>query len=234
MDESCQPMVSDRGNTMRDQLKRLVAETSLWTGANAVAVGAAMIGAYLLSGAAFGTGVLSVGLVLAALTLSLTWGSWVSLNWTRSHGLRAAQKAVTLFPGFLLMGTGAFGFYVGFGSLIFWGLLTISAFGTLASAVLLWRYFPRYEADITKTGLASGFLLYPFLTVFGAGVIGALWWWYLAEPVHTDWRNLFQLSTVFVSVLAVELCTTIVPAAMAMVCHQLNALGDRTETTQRD
>lgn len=212
---------------MSHHLKRLLGESALWIGANVLTTGAAILVAGTLSPAACGGATLCFGLFLLAAVCSISWGSWISLTFARSRGLRIGMKAVTLIPGLLLLGFGTFGMYTRLGSMFFWIALVLSAIGTLVTAVLLWREHPRQAASLGTTRLANGFLVYPFLTVTGSTAVISLWWWYLSQPMQADWRNLFQISTVLITVLAIELCTTVIPAGVSMLCSRVNTLREQ-------
>jgi hypothetical protein len=211
---------------MSRHLKQLLGESALWVGANALTTGVAILVAGALSPAACGGGPMCMSLFLLAAICSISWGSWISLTFAQSRGLRIGMKAVTLVPGLLLLGFGALGVYTRLGSMFFWIALVLSAVGTLATAVLLWREHPREAASLSTTRLANGFLVYPFLTVLASTAVVSLWWWYLSQPMEADWRNLFQISTVLITVLAIELCTTVVPAGISLLCSRVNRMRE--------
>ena len=217
------------GHTLMSQhLKQLLGESALWIGANALTTGVAILVAGALSPAACGGSTLCFSLFLFAAVCSISWGSWISLSFAKSRGLRWGMKAVTLVPGLLLLGFGALGVYTRLGSMFFWFALVLSAVGTLATAVLLWREHPREAASLSTTRLANGFLVYPFLTVLGSSAVLSAWWWYLSQPMQADWRNLFQISTVLITVLAIELCTTVIPAGVSMLCSRVNLMREQS------
>ena len=205
---------------MRDQLKRLLSESAVWMAANLVSTGVALAVAYAIAAVgAGGQAALVVALAIAG-GISLTWGSWISLVWTRSRPLRAAMKGITLIPGLVLLGAGGFGFYVGLGSILWWLVLIASAVGTLASSVLLWQQMPRAAARRSPDNMAVGFIVYPVLTALGAAVVGWLWFSFISEPLLADWRELLNMATVVVTVLAVELTTTALPASFSMMASR--------------
>ena len=209
---------------MRDHIKRVVKESALWMAANGATTGIALLATYLLvSMTTKGPVVLTTLLGIAGL-VSLTWGSWISLSWTRSLGLRAGMKGITLVPGLLLLTSAGVGFYVGVGSTLAWLVVILSAIGTLAVTVLLWRYMPRASAQTSKESLAMGFLFYPLATSLAASVIGWMWLYFISNPFNSDWRSLISMATVMVTVLAVELATTALPAGFSMVCSQTSTL----------
>lgn len=212
---------------MGSRVKRTLSEGALWMGANVVSTAVALLLTYLGVQFIGGGGVVVASALTVTGVISLTWGSWISLSWTRTVGLRAAMKGITLVPGMLLLAAAGAGFYIGLGSLLAWIALLASAIGTLAVTTLLWRYMPRASAQRSTQNLALGFVLYPLATTLGSGAIGWLWLWFVTDSIHTDWRALLSFATVMVTILAVELASTIIPAAFSMVCCQASALFDR-------
>jgi hypothetical protein len=210
---------------MRDRLKGFAADAATWFGANLVCSAAALIVTYLTVTTSGGGRLVLAPLLGAAGLLSLTWGSWISLTWTRNRPLRVAMKAITLIPGSLLLALAGIGIYSGFGSLFTWLLLMGSAIGTCAVAVMLWRRFPYATASRTNERLAFGFFVYPAVTALGAAAIFGIWFAFAQDPFSTAIHQRFDLGFGFISyitsvvtALAVELTTTVIPAATSMVC----------------
>lgn len=212
---------------MGSRVKRMLAEGALWMAANLVSTSAALLATYLGLNLIGGGGVVLAGSLAVAGVVSLTWGSWISLSWTRTIGLRAAMKGITLVPGLLLLTAAGTGFYIGLGSLFAWLALVASAVGTLAVTVLLWDYMPRASAQRSSPTLALGFLVYPIGTTLCAGAVGWLWLWFVTDTVHTDWRALLSFATVMATILAAELVTTVIPAAFSMSCVRASTLFER-------
>jgi hypothetical protein len=209
---------------MRDHIKRVIKESALWMAANGATTGIALLATYLLVSLTTKGPVVLTSLLGIAGLVSVTWGSWISLSWTRSLGLRAGMKGITLVPGLLLLTSAGVGFYVGIGSTLAWLALILSAIGTLTVTVLLWRYMPRASAQTSRENLAMGFLFYPIATSLTASAVGWMWLYFLTNPFHSDWRSLISMATVMVTVLAVELVTTALPAGFSMVCSQASTL----------
>lgn len=209
---------------MGSRIKRIAKESALWMTANVVCTAAALVSTYFALQLTSGGGALLASFLAVAGAVSLTWGSWISLSWTRSISLRAAMKGVTLVPGLLLLTAAGTGLYVGLGSLFAWLALVGSAVGTLAITVLLWRYVPRASAERSKSTVAFGLVAYPFATSFGSAIVGWLWLWFLTDTIYTDWRGLLSFATLMVTILAVELATTVLPAALSMVCCKTSVL----------
>lgn len=225
---------------MRSALKRLFSESALAVGANLVSMGSALLATYLFVAVVGGRGhAATAGLVTMAAIASTTWGSWIGLSWTRNRALRGGMKAVTLLPGLVLLTISIGGVYVGLGSLLTWLALGISALGTLATAMLLWRELPRTLAGHARSRIAAGFFLFPALTSTGAILVGCLWYRFLfgasadaalqyqrfAETLGWNISGLLSFSTVMLTVLAFELCTTALPALISAACRDVSSRG---------
>lgn len=213
---------------MGSRIKGIFKESALWMTANVVSTGAALLTTYLAVQLTSGGGTLLASFLAVAGAVSLTWGSWISLSWTRSIPLRAAMKGITLVPGLLLLTAAGTGLYIGLGSLFAWLALVGSAIGTLAVSVLLWQYLPRASAKRSTSNVALGLIAYPFATAGGSAMVGWLWLWFLTDNIYTDWRGLLSFATVMVTILAVELASTVLPAALSMVCCQTSALVEES------
>ncbi len=225
---------------MRSSFKRLLSESALSVGANLVSMGSALLATYLFASLLTERGgIATAGLITMAAIVSTTWGSWIGLSWTRNRVLRGGMKAVTLLPGLVLLIVSFGGIYVGLGSLLTWLALGVSALGTLATAVLLWRELPRTLAGHARSRLAAGFVLFPLLTSTGAILVGCLWhrflfgvsshavaqYSYLAETFGWNISGLISFSTVMLTVLAFELCTTTLPALISATCRDVSSRG---------
>jgi len=199
-------------------------ESALWMAANLVCTTAALFTTYIaVQFLAGGSAVLASFLAVAG-AVSLTWGSWISLSWTQSIPLRAAMKGITLVPGLLLLTAAGTGLYIGLGSLLAWLALVGSAVGTLAVSVLLWRSIPRATAEASTSNLLVGLFGYPLATAASSSVVGWLWLWFLTDTIHTDWRGLLSFATVMATILAVELTSTVLPAALSMITTQASGI----------
>lgn len=209
---------------MGSRIKQMFKESALWMAANVVCTAAALLTTYVAVQFLAGGGAVLASFLAVAGAVSLTWGSWISLSWTQSIPLRAAMKGITLVPGLLLLTAAGTGLYIGLGSLLAWLALVGSAIGTLAVSVLLWQYIPRATAQKSTSNLLVGLLAYPFATATTSSVVGWLWLWFLTDTIYTDWRALLSFATIMVTILAVELASTVLPAAFSMVSTQTSAL----------
>ncbi len=218
---------------MGDRLRGFVADSATWIGANLVCSAAALLTTYLAVTLAGGSRVVLAPSLAVAGVVSLTWGSWISLSWTRNRPLRVAMKAITLIPGTLLMSIGGLGLYSGLGPMFTWLLLIASALGTMAVATLLWRELPYTSASRTRQDLAVGFFVYPLATSIGAALVFAILLTFVQSPFETAAHQQFELGLVpmgyIISVttaLAVELATTVIPASVSMFCARAGTPTD--------
>lgn len=213
---------------MKGRIADILSDALLWFVANVVCGATALGGAYLLTEWTVGGGGLTLAsaLVLAG-AVSLTWGSWLALSWTRSRPIRVAQKGVTLIPGLVLMGAGGLGIYTGVGSLVNWMLLIGSSLGTLATAGMLWGRFSRKSARRSVGTIGLGLVVYPPVTAAAAGLVGWLWVWFVTNPPDASWQAMLSFATAAVTILAVELATTVLPAIFGVLSHETAAIWRR-------
>ncbi|MFB6263075.1 MAG: hypothetical protein ABEL76_05540 [Bradymonadaceae bacterium] len=205
---------------MRDSFKQFFLELALWIAASLACTGVALGSTWvLLQLIGSGGPVLTTALFAVPVALTVTWGAWISLNWTRHRLLRGAMKGLTLLPGTVLLIIGGVGVYVGLASKLACIAWLASSVGTLAAAVLLWRSIPRTSATRSSAGLVAGFTLYPLLTSATSAAVGYLWFWFATRPAWDDITLSFALlRTVFLTVLAAELITTALPALFSALC----------------
>ena len=199
-----------------------IAELGLWGVANTLCVGLAMgalYGAHQLIG--FKVYVLSA---LAAVTLvsSLTWGSWATLVWTRSRGLRVLQQAVTILPGVLsVLGAGAL-FYVMPARWLAALVLGVSGIGMIAASVVLAGGVMTKNATPSKLQYATGLLAYPVATLLASSAVSAVWYTFLTNG--SGFKRLVGLPSLMVTALTIAMVTTVIPAGISRGCQQLCAL----------
>lgn len=213
---------------MKGRITDTLADTLLWFVANLLCGGTALGGAWVLTEWTVGGGGLTLAsaLVLAG-TISVTWGSWLALGWTESRPIRVAQKGVTLVPGLVLLGAGGLGIYLGIGSLLSWLLLAASSVGTLAAAALLWGRFSRASAQRSLGNVGFGLLVYPPVTAAAAGLVGWLWVWFVTNPPDITSLGLVNFATATVTILAIELATTVLPAVFGVLAHETTSIWHR-------
>ncbi|MFU8804547.1 MAG: hypothetical protein ACNA8W_12110 [Bradymonadaceae bacterium] len=212
---------------MRQESKKssIWAECLLWTLSSTVLVILAAAGTYI-AGSIFqwGIAVTVVGAMCAGL-FALTWGSWGSLIWSRRRAVRAGIESVTIVPGLLILALGFVGLYVGVGKMYLWLSLIVPSAGTVAVALLLARQSNRLTVG---TGISTrwrhilAWTLFPLITLGAAGLVGYLWLSYVTRPVSADWRSLFNMASFMVSVLAMALITTVIPAMVSRLCCEIS------------
>lgn len=198
---------------MRTTLSRFVTEILLWNAANVLCIllptsAVYFVGRHMLE---WGPGFLSFYLTTTVLA-TLTWGSWAALVWTRSRALRGGMQAMTLLPGVLTMLAGCAGLWVGFGAWWLWAGIIGAGAGTIATAVALVRFFRPLNREPSGSSYLFGFGVYPFVTTALALGVGALWYGFVTGSTFEDWRGLISIATLYVSVLASVLVSTVIPA----------------------
>ena len=201
---------------MKSATYRFLVDILLWNAANVVSmlIPSALvffIGKELLG---WGPGFLSFYLT-ATILATLTWGSWAALVWTRSRPLRGAMQATTLFPGAITIGAGTAGLWIGFGAWYLWAGIIGAGLGMIAAALALVRFFRPVNREPSTASYLFGFGVYPVATSAAALGIGALWYNFVTNPATGDWRGLISIATVYVTILAMALISTIVPATFS-------------------
>lgn len=201
-------------------------ELALWSLANVLCMGVPAALVYAVGSEVMLWGkAQTVTYVIASLLLTATWGSWGTLIWTRSRVLRSVQQGMTLLPGVLTVAAGALLAYTGFGKFLV-GLGMLGAgIGMLVSAVLLTGGLFTANALPNWRQIVYGLTIYPVATsVFGGGVAAA-WHWFVMGGGNQSWRSLFTVATLMVTVMAVSLITTVIPAALSRASRELAARG---------
>jgi hypothetical protein len=212
----------------RQKVLGFTSELGLWLLANLVCMGvpAALVYALGVEGHGMFWGkAQTLSYVVATLLLTSTWGSWGTLIWTRSRPLRAVQQAATMLPGVLTVVAGALLAYTGVGRFMI-GLGVLGAgIGMLVSAVLLTGGLFTANRLPNWRQIVYGLTIYPVATTVFGGGIAAAWRWFVMGNADQSWRSLFTVATLMVTVLAVSLITTIIPAALSRAARELAAHG---------
>lgn len=206
--------------------KRIVAEIALWILANTLSLIVAGGLTYLTlrhflewSPAKTSTA------VTFSLLLSLTWGSWASLVWTKTKALRRIQEVLTLIPGLLLILIGGAGLYFGIlGSRLFWVLWMISGAGVVATPLILLK-LNHNKIGTRKYSIPLGLIAYPIITA----VLSLLIWsvWYSNIRDGGNWRSLFQMATLVTTIIGVALTTTIIPSIISTNLRRVSIFLER-------
>lgn len=203
---------------MKTTISTFVGELALWIVANTLCVvvptaAVFFAGTHLLG---WGPGHLSFYLTATAL-VTLTWGSWGALIWTRNPALRTSMRLTTLLPGVLVFALGLFGLYVGVGAWYIWGGLIASSLGMVASSAGLNRVFATGGNPRRSLSLGLGLGVYPLATTTFGMAAGALWYIYVTNPHSGDWRSLISIATLLITVMAIALISTVIPAAVSAI-----------------
>lgn len=205
-------------------VKGFLSESALWTLSNALCVGLPVAATYLALHVLAGAPMTRVSMAVSAVAiLSLTWGSWSALVWTKNRLLRASMQVMTALPGVLLLAVAGFGFYIGRGSMVFWIALLGCGVGTIATSLMLAGRVGAMSAADSAVGYLAGLGIFPLLATGGSGAVGYLWYLFVSNPLQTDWRTLFSFSFFFVTTLAIVLISTVIPAVTTLVCRRIAA-----------
>ncbi|RDV36967.1 hypothetical protein DV096_15760 [Bradymonadaceae bacterium TMQ3] len=217
---------------MNEQTRKpsLLAEVALWFAASVMMIGVGVMGLHALMKTEVPAPAADLGYALVAALLTLTWGSWAALIWSKRRLTRTLMGLSVLVPG-LGMALVGFWAFVHMPELFkVWrpGLLVIGVHGVgaaLFSAVMLGQPAMRGRRDETSDRalrareLAAGWLLYPLLT-FGCGAA-------IAMSV-VGWTSLGTISEMLTSparwiaaAMGLTMVTTVIPASAAILCRRV-------------
>jgi len=195
---------------------------TLWTLANVISVSVAALLTYLTCKNILGWSAPKTASALSfSLLISLTWGTWASLVWTKTKALRRIQEVVILIPGVALILVGGFGFYVGIGTRLLWMVWILAGAGVISIPLILLK-LNHNKIGIHTFSLPLGLLVYPLLTAIASMFVWGLWYGYIMNRLPVDWRSLISIATVFVSVISVALTTTIIPSLISTSLRRLS------------
>lgn len=208
-------------------MKSFLRESALWTLANALGVLVPTGTVYILMHQVLGIPMFRVSAIVSVTALlTLTWGSWSGLVWAQNRLLRASMQMMTVLPGLLLLGLAGAGLWIGQGAMIVWLGLALTGLGTVAASSMLAKNIGSTAVCQSPRRFLSGLALFPFFATAGSGFVYFLWYSFLSNPFHNDWRAIFSLSFFFITTLSAVLVSTIVPALSTLFCRRLAALRD--------
>lgn len=208
-------------------IKSLLTESLLWVMASAVGVLVPTGTAHFIFHRLLEKPALQVSLILSAtVLLSLTWGSWSGLVWAKNRLIRAGMRTMTLLPGLLLVFFGLALVSTGRGSIISWALLFSTGLSTLAVSFLLSHKVAVTPASTSGSRFFAGMGVFPFMATLGGGSVFYLWLSFLSNPIQRDWKAIFSIAFFFLTMLAMVLITTVIPALATVLCRQLVAPRD--------
>lgn len=200
---------------MKSTAKRLIFEILLWNVANVICIALPTAATYFIgSSLGWGPGYLSFFVPLAILS-TVTWGSWAALVWTKNRGLRSGMKATILLPGLLTLLAGGAGLWVGFGAWWWYAGIIGAGVGQMAAGIGLARFFRPVRRKPAPANYFFGLLVYPLATTALALGVAAMWYTFVTSPSSGDWRDIISVATLYVSVLASALITTVIPSLMS-------------------
>lgn len=168
-------------------------------------------------------------------TLSLTWGSWASLLWTRSRVLKTLMVAVVVIPGIAMLLVGGWAlFNVPENRWIWkWGWLIVALHGAGALAFSLYvcsrgLIGAEFVPELRGRRLAMGWTLFPMIVVGGSLAIVAAFFAWMPDVVAGGDGVAEVVARWTLPSQAVVLLTTVLPAGAAYLCHRLT-LRDRDD-----
>jgi hypothetical protein len=206
------------------RILRFVGESTLWTVANALCIGLPTLLVYIL-GTQFemwSPWKLSIYMVMT-LVLTSTWGSWATLVWTRSRVLRSMQQGITTLPGITVMALGGALLYLGFGKLYLALAVLAGGVGMIVTAVALAGGFFSKNSAPNKLQYPLGLFLYPLATTLTSGLVASLWYMFASNPSSAaKWPAIISIAGLMTTLLASSLISTVIPAVMSRVCHELS------------
>lgn len=206
-------------------LLRFIAEAALWTLANVLCMALPVFGIYVLGSTVLGFGPGRLALYMwITLMLTSTWGSWATLIWTQTPGLRVLQQITTFIPGVALMSLGSVLVYMGLGKWFVGASFVASGVGLVVLATMMaGGPFSKNTAP-SMLQVLVGMTLYPIAATVAGGVVGALWYGFITNPLGPGGsKTLLTLSTLSVTVMAAALISTVVPSVFSRGCHDVSS-----------
>lgn len=201
---------------MRSAASRFIAELALWNIANVICIALPtaltfFVGKEILG---WGPGYLSF-YVTSAVLVTLTWGSWAALVWTKNRGIRGGMRATTVLPGILTMLAGGAGLWAGFGAWYMWAGLIGAGGGMIAAAIGLAKFFQPVRREPSTASYVFGLAVYPLATTAVSLGVAALWYSFVTSPTSGDWRDIVSIATLYTTVIATALISTVIPAIIS-------------------
>lgn len=206
---------------MSSRFPKILVELPLWLLANIVCSALPIAAVYTYGTDVLGWSQVQTGFYMSAMLLvTMTWGSWAALIWSRSRAVRVGLRASTVLPGVATSLIGMAGLWSGFGPIYAWAIIIASGIGTSIAAVTLSKTFGVRPHSFSATQLVAGILGFPLLTTFVSSLIGGVWYHFVTNPADGNWRSLVSFSAIMVTVMAVALMSTIIPAVTSSLVQR--------------
>lgn len=165
--------------------------------------------------------------------LSLTWGSWAALLWTRSRVLKMLMVAVVAVPGIAMLLAGGWAFVnVPDNRWIWrwgWAVVAVHGIGALAFGLYVCSrglIGGELVPEVRGRRLAMGWTLFPMVVVAGSlGVVVSFFAWMPDVACGGDGIG-ETLARWTIPSQALVLVTTVLPAGAAYLCHRLTREAD--------
>ena len=209
---------------MKENRFSFLIEIAAWVIANVVCVVLPTTAVYFIGTDILDWGPARTSFYVTMIALAtLTWGSWAALIWTKTRVLRVAMRGSSVLPGLITIAFGVVGGWVGFGALYIWLMIIFSGAGMIVLSSTLSKTLGATAAPNQTIGLLAGGVGFPLLTTIVALGISGMWYQFVTNPFDGDWRSLISVATVMVSLLAMALVSTVVPAItssfLQRACH---------------
>lgn len=161
-------------------------------------------------------------LMTLGLLLTATWGSWATLIWTRSRGLRAVQQAMTMGPGVLTLALGGVLLYMGFGAWYIAALVIAAGLGMSMAAVVMAGGVFTKNSEPSRLQYLLGVALFPLMATMLAGLVTFACLNFMPNPLWNNLQSFLSLGTMMTFIMASTLVSTIIPALCSRACQELS------------
>ena len=202
---------------------RTLLEIPLWILANIICSAIPTAAVYHFGTTVLGWSQVQTGFYMSAMLLvTMTWGSWAALVWSRSRAIRIGLRASTVLPGLITFGIGLAGLWTGFGALYAWAIIMAAGLGTSVAAVALSKSLGVRPSKIGPSNMLAGLLAFPVVTTIISGLIGSVWYRFVTHPADGNWRSLVSFGAVMVTVLAIALISTVIPSVTSSFAQRIS------------
>ena len=113
--------------------------------------------------------------------------------------------------------------YLGFGKLYLALAVLAGGVGMIVTAVALAGGFFSKNSAPNKLQYPLGLFLYPLATTLTSGLVASLWYMFASNPSSAaKWPAIISIAGLMTTLLASSLISTVIPAVMSRVCHELS------------
>lgn len=195
---------------MNSVFKQATFDILTWIIANVICVVVPTVFVHTLGTSVLGWGpVVTSALVSAVFVITLTWGSWAALVWTKTPLIRGLQRFMATLPGISIVAIGVGGFMVGHGAWYFWTAFLGAGLGSVLCTLGLIRYSPA-PANVPRRSIGLGLTLFPFLSTGVSLGVWAIWYSFVMNG--GGWKAGPIIAAIMMSIMAFALTATVIPA----------------------